>query len=286
MNHPDWSDFESVALDTALRGLAEDGASRDAATDSLGEQAMSPRKALAVSRSRLVLCGWRFVEIVYGLLGGVEVERAVGDGTVVPPGTVLGSVRGPGGVLLRGERLALNVLARLSGIATATRVAVDAVAGTGTEILDTRKTTPGMRALERYAVRCGGGVNHRFDLVEMAMFKDNHRMAAGGAAALAPAVARARLLGVPVEIEVDCMEQLEAVLPLSPDRILLDNMDPALAGSAVAACRGSGAYVEASGGIHASNARLYAEAGVDGISLGSITHSAPASDIAFDWEGT
>jgi len=161
---------------------------------------------------------------------------------------------------------------------------VDAVAGAGVEILDTRKTTPGLRALERYAVRCGGGVNHRFDLCEMAMFKDNHWIAAGGLVGLSDAVSAARAAGVPVEVEIDSLEQLHPVIGMHPDRILLDNMNPATVAEAVRAARGSGIYMEASGGISLETVRAMAETGVDGISTGCLTHSAPAADISLDWE--
>lgn len=282
---PDWKDFAAVAADAVARGLEEDCADRDAATAALGRSAAAPSCAVAVARSRVVLCGWMLVEKVFDSLGGeVEVTRLAEEGCALDRGARAGIIRGPAGVLLRGERTALNLLNRLSGIATLTRKFVDAVAGTGVEILDTRKTTPGLRALERYAVRCGGGVNHRFDLCEMAMFKDNHWIAAGGLVGLSDAVSAARAAGVPVEVEIDSLEQLHPVIGMHPDRILLDNMNPATVAEAVRAARGSGIYMEASGGISLETVRAMAETGVDGISTGCLTHSAPAADISLDWE--
>lgn len=279
----DWRDFDAVLDRCVTDGLDEDAALRDAATEALGPLADTPAAASVVARRDLVLCGWRAVESVYLRLTGVSVERIAPEGLRMRAGDRAGRVAGPLGSLLRGERLALNLLCRLSGIATLTRRFVEEVAETGVEILDTRKTTPGMRSLERYAVRCGGGVNHRFDLASMAMFKDNHVAAAGGPEALAEAVLRARRSGVPVEIEVDSLDQLGAVLHLDPDRILLDNMPPGEVAEAVRRAAGR-CYIEASGGVTAENAALYARTGVNGISIGALTHSAPAADLAMDWE--
>ncbi len=279
----DWRDLDGVLERCVSDGLEEDAALHDAATGALGALSCSPAVASVVAREDLVLCGWRAVESVYLRFPGVSVERMAQDGSRMSPGERAGRVAGPLGALLRGERLALNLLCRLSGVATQTRRFVEAVAGTGVEVLDTRKTTPGMRVLERYAVRCGGGANHRFDLASMAMFKDNHVAAAGGPAALAEAVRRARESGVPVEIEVDSLDQMEAVLGLHPDRVLLDNMPPETVAEAVRRVAGR-CYVEASGGITVENAGLYAGAGVNGVSIGALTHSAPAADLAMDWE--
>ena len=281
----DWRDLEWVLRDAVSRGLDEDAASSDSAVGALGGLASRPARAAAVARGRLVLCGWRAVEMVFESLGGgVDATRSVADGEVVERGCRIGGLSGPAGVLLRGERTALNILNRMSGIATATRLLVEAVEGTGAEILDTRKTTPGFRAPERYAVRCGGGRNHRFDLHEMAMFKDNHWLAAGGFEAMAAAVASARNAGFPVEVEIDSLDQLGAVIGMHPDRILLDNMSVPDMGEAVRLAGGSGIYMEASGGISLASVRDVAGTGVDGISTGSITHSAPAADISLDWE--
>ncbi len=281
----DWRDVESVLRDAVSRGLDEDAAFSDSAVEALGANASRRARAAAVARGKLVLCGWRAVEMVFETLGGgVDASRSVADGEAVERGCRIGILSGPAGILLRGERTALNILNRMSGIATATRLLVEAVEGTGAEILDTRKTTPGLRALERYAVRCGGGRNHRFDLHEMAMFKDNHWLAAGSPEALAEAVSSARSAGIPVEVEIDSLDQLDPVLGMHPGRVLLDNMSVAAMSEAVRRARGSGIYMEASGGISLATARDAAGTGVDGISTGSITHSAPAADISLDWE--
>jgi nicotinate-nucleotide pyrophosphorylase (carboxylating) len=172
----------------------------------------------------------------------------------------------------------------MCGVATLTRRFVEAVSGTGVEILDTRKTTPAHRALQRYAVRVGGGVNHRFALSEMAMLKDNHLAAAGGAENLDVLVRAVRARGSRVEVEVDGLDELQRTLPLLPDRILLDNMPPADLARAVEMAAKSSCYMEASGGVSLENVRRVAETGVDGISIGALTHSAPAADLGMDWE--
>jgi nicotinate-nucleotide pyrophosphorylase (carboxylating) len=281
----DWRDFEAVLAGVVKAGLEEDAVAGDAATAALPRGGSLARRAVLAARSRMVMCGWRAVEEVFRAMGSpVGIERSVPDGSEAPPGAVLGVLSGRADALLGGERLLLNLVSRLSGIATSTRELVALVEGTGVEVLDTRKTTPGMRALERYAVRCGGGVNHRFDLASMAMFKDNHWTAAGGIRGISEAVRTAREAGLAVEIEIDSADLLRPVMDLHPQRILLDNMSPAAVGAAAAAATGSGIYLEASGGIRPSNARAYAETGVDGISAGWITHSAPAADVALDWE--
>jgi nicotinate-nucleotide pyrophosphorylase (carboxylating) len=184
--------------------------------------------------------------------------------------------------VLTAERVALNFVGHLSGIATATRALVDAVAGTRARIVCTRKTTPGLRALEKYAVRCGGGFNHRFGLDDAILIKDNHIAAAGG---IAPAVERARAGAahmLKIEVEVDTLEQLEEALALRVDTILLDNMAPPELLRAVALARGR-AVLEASGNVTIATVRAIAETGVDYISSGAITHSAPNLDVALDF---
>jgi len=181
--------------------------------------------------------------------------------------------------LLSGERVALNLLGRLSGIATQTRRFVEAVDGTGVAILDTRKTTPGLRALEKYAVRVGGGVNHRFGLDDAVLVKDNHLRLAGGVAA---AVKRLRAAGLaPLEVEADTLEQVEQALSLGVERILLDNMSPAEAARAVEIVSRR-AELEVSGGVTLENVRAYAETGVDAISIGALTHSARSLDVSME----
>ena len=182
--------------------------------------------------------------------------------------------------LLRGERPALNLLSHLSGIATATAAWVDAVEGTGAQVRDTRKTTPGLRSLEKYAVRCGGGVNHRMNLADAALVKDNHVLAAGGVAEAFAAV-RAQFPDIDLEVEVDSMAQLDEVLAAGADLVLLDNFSPEEMRSAVARTAGR-ARLEASGGLALANAREVAATGVDYLAVGALTHSAPILDIGAD----
>ena len=279
----DWKSFESVADLIIRAGLEEDRVDRDAATRALAE--LGDRQAVChvVAREKLVLAGWRAFEMVFEILGRAVAERGAEEGALVERGGRIGSVRGCASVILRGERLALNLLTRMCGTATLTRRFVDAVSGTGAQILDTRKTTPAHRALQRYAVRAGGGVNHRFDLSDMAMIKDNHLAAAGGAEKLETLIRAVRSSGARVEVEVDGADQLEKVLPLLPDRILLDNMKPEELAEAVKRAAGSSCYMEASGGIGLKDVRSIAETGVDGISIGALTHSASVADIGLDW---
>lgn len=213
-----------------------------------------------------------------------ELRRLLRDGGRFEKGTVVAEGRGPVRALLQGERVALNFLQRLSGTATLTRRFVDAVAGTRAVILDTRKTTPGLRDMEKYAVRCGGGTNHRRDLAVMAMIKDNHREAMdrrGWTLAEGVAAIRSRTPGVPVEVEIDSLDELEAALAAGPEWVLLDNM--ALAEMAEAVRRTAGrAKLEASGGVTLETVRAIAETGVDAISVGALTHSARALDISLE----
>jgi nicotinate-nucleotide pyrophosphorylase (carboxylating) len=203
------------------------------------------------------------------------------DGDTLSPGQVLARTEAPARAVLAAERTGLNLMGRLSGIATLTRAYVDAVAGTGVRITDTRKTTPGLRQLEKYAVRCGGGVNHRFGLDDAILIKDNHVAACGG---IRPALERARAAAghlVKVEIEVDGLDQLAEALPLSPDVIMLDNFSLADLRKAVAMTAGR-VTLEASGGVDLTTVRSIAETGVQVISVGALTHSAPGLDIGLD----
>jgi nicotinate-nucleotide pyrophosphorylase (carboxylating) len=200
----------------------------------------------------------------------------------VQAGTLLATITGPARALLGGERVALNFAGHLSGIATATRALADAVVGTKARIVCTRKTTPGLRLLEKYAVRCGGGFNHRFGLDDAVLIKDNHLVAAGG---IRPAIERVRAgLGhmAKLELEVDRLDQLEEALALGVDTILLDNMPPETLRKAVA-MTGGRATLEASGNVTFATVRAIAETGVDYISAGSITHSAPNLDLGLDF---
>ena len=273
----------SVGLDDLIRrALDEDfGAAGDITTDScIAADARSV--GVVVARAGGTIAGIEVAARVFTLLDeGVEVAIEAGDGAVVEAGTVLARVAGSSRALLGGERLALNLLGRLSGIATATSDLVRRVEGTGARITDTRKTTPNLRALEKYAVRMGGGVNHRFGLHDAVMIKDNHIVAAGGIRSAVEAV-RARIgHTVKIEVEADDLEQVESVLEAGADIVLLDNMEPADLRRAVAMVDGR-MIVEASGGITPATVRQVAESGVDVISVGYLTHSAPNLDVALD----
>jgi nicotinate-nucleotide pyrophosphorylase (carboxylating) len=208
-------------------------------------------------------------------------EAAARDGDRVTAGAVLARAEANARALLSAERTALNLLGRLSGIATLTAVYVEAVAGTGARIADTRKTTPGLRALEKHAVRCGGGMNHRFGLDDAILIKDNHVVACGG---VGPALQRARAHAghlVRIEVEVDSLQQLHEALPHAPDVIMLDNFSLEDLRTAVARAAGR-VTLEASGGVNLQTVRAIAQTGVDVISVGALTHSAPVLDIGLD----
>ena len=217
--------------------------------------------------------------------GSLHFETSVTDGSSAPPGQVLATVSGSLRSILTAERVALNFLQRLSGIATLTRKYVDAVAGLPVIILDTRKTTPGWRLLEKYAVRQGGGRNHRMGLYDGVLIKDNHLAALKDDLVLAVQRARHELRGVCIECEVDDLEQLKRLLPVRPDIILLDNMtnDQLRAAVVMRNQLGPGIRLEASGGVNLNTVRGIAETGVDCISVGALTHSAIAQDIGLDF---
>ena len=237
-----------------------------------------------VARQRGCIAGLGAALRVFELVDdGVATGGLVTDGEVVAAGTELASVAGPSRSILAGERVALNLLGHLSGIATATRELVDLVTGTGATILDTRKTTPLWRALEKAAVRAGGGSNHRLGLYDAVLIKDNHVRAVGS---VGEAVARARASVGPeveVEVEIDSVRDLEAAIAGGADVVMLDNMPPARLRACVERARGR-CLLEASGGITKRNVRRVAETGVDFISVGWITHSAPALDVALDFD--
>jgi nicotinate-nucleotide pyrophosphorylase (carboxylating) len=233
-----------------------------------------------VVRKDGVIAGIDMAIAVLQEVGLTDVSQFVQDGTKVTAGTVLLSVRGDTRAILLAERTALNFLSHLSGIASLTNTWVGAIAGTSCKIRDTRKTTPGMRQLEKYAVRMGGGVNHRMSLSDAALIKDNHIAAAGGVVEAFTKV-RAKFPKSEIEIEVDNLEQLQKVLPLKPDLILLDNMSPELCAQAVKLVLGI-CKLEASGGISLQSARAFAESGVDYLAIGALTHSAPVLDIGLD----
>jgi len=211
----------------------------------------------------------------------VELALRVSDGDRVEAGEALAAVAGRTIALLTGERTCLNLLGRLSGIATATRAMVDRIEGTSARIVDTRKTTPGLRSLEKYAVRCGGGLNHRFGLYDAVMIKDNHIAAVGSVEAAVAAVRDSVGHMVKVEVEVDTLEQLDRVLAVGVDIVLLDNMTPETLTEAVRRVDGR-CVTEASGGIDLDTVRAIAETGVDLISVGALTHSSPQLDVALD----
>ncbi|MDO0926435.1 carboxylating nicotinate-nucleotide diphosphorylase [Streptomyces sp. TG1A-8] len=245
-----------------------------------------PEDAVATAdftaREAGVVAGLRVAEAVVSVVctDEFEVERHVEDGDRVEAGQKLLSVTTRTRDLLTAERSALNILCRLSGIATATRAWADLLEGSRTRVRDTRKTTPGLRSLEKFAVRCGGGVNHRMSLSDAALVKDNHVVAAGGVAQAFEAV-REAFPDVPIEVEVDTLHQLREVVDAGADLILLDNFTPGECEEAVAVVGGR-ALLEASGRLTLDNARAYADTGVDFLAVGALTHSAPILDIGLD----
>jgi nicotinate-nucleotide pyrophosphorylase (carboxylating) len=236
-----------------------------------------------VARGAGVVAGLVIAETVLALAGNgdVVVRRDVRDGDRVVRGDVLLTATGRSRALLTAERTTLNLLSHLSGVATLTRRWVDAVAATGAVIRDTRKTTPGLRALEKYAVRCGGGANHRMALSDAALVKDNHIVAAGGVLQAFAAV-RSTYPDVPVEVEVDSVEQCQLVVDAGADLVLLDNMTLADLERCVEIARGR-SRTEASGGLTLDRARAVATTGVDYLAVGALTHSAPVLDIGCDF---
>jgi nicotinate-nucleotide pyrophosphorylase (carboxylating) len=242
-----------------------------------------------IAKPPLVLAGIElFAEVFLILDASAKIEFFFHDGEEVAAGKMPARVTASAHALLAGERVALNLLQRLSGVATLTRRFVRAVEGTGAEILDTRKTTPGLRDLEKYAVLIGGGKNHRKDLGQAILIKDNHICLAGGISAALTAAMAARGQVAWIEIEVTNLEELRAALAHDPDVIMLDNMKPTLVRQAVKQVGLHSAphkiLTEASGGITLENVREFAEAGVDWISVGALTHSAPAVDISLEIE--
>ena len=273
-------DADAVARVVAV-ALAEDLAQGDPTSDGLFGPEATATMALLVKEPGVV-CGLPIVASVFAALDpAVVVTASVADGAhldTVP--TEIARITGSTRALLAGERTALNLLGRLSGIATITARCVAELAGTGTTLLDTRKTTAGLRELEKYAVRCGGGTNHRFNLGAALLVKDNHKRLAGGVAAAAVRLREAHP-ELSLEVEAETLDEVRAVLAVGVDRILLDNMTPAELRAAVALCAGR-ARTEASGGITLSNLREVAETGVDFVSLGALTHSAKALDVSLE----
>lgn len=262
------------------RAIAEDlqGGEDVTSTSTISKDATST--ADFVARKTGVLAGIEMVKATLEEVGLSDIDVVMHDGEAISPGDVLLTVAGNTRAILLAERTALNFVGHLSGIASETAKWVAALSGTKCLVRDTRKTTPGYRQLEKYAVRMGGGTNHRMSLSDAALIKDNHISAAGGVSQAFSAV-RSAYPTAPIEIEVDTLDQLREVLPLKPDLILLDNMSPALCAEAVAIVDGT-TKLEASGGISLENARAYADSGVDYIAIGALTHSAAVLDIGLD----
>jgi nicotinate-nucleotide pyrophosphorylase (carboxylating) len=267
------------------RALDEDLGRGDVTTDALVPPELGG-SAIVLAKEAGVLAGvGALLETFRQVDPAIEVEPLLQDGAEIAPGVTVARLRGPAASILKGERVALNLLQRMSGIATMTRRYVEAIAGTDAVVVDTRKTTPGLRALEKYAVRVGGGFNHRTNLSDGVLIKDNHLAAIrnqGGD--IAEAVRRARQAAphtIRVEIEVTSIEEAEQAVAARPDIILLDNMSPALMAEAVRRIGGR-AIVEASGGIRLESVRAAAESGVNLISVGALTHSVPALDLSLE----
>jgi len=242
--------------------------------------------ARVIAKQVLVLAGMPFFARVFALLDArVSVEPLFPEGTLLPPGTVVAHVSGAARSVLIGERTALNILQRLSGTATVTRRWVEAVQGTGARVCDTRKTTPGMRFMQKYAVRMGGASNHRFGLDSGVLIKDNHIAAAGSLTTAVERCRREAPHGMKIEVEVTNLDELEQAIAARADIVLLDNMDNELLAAAVKRVRAAhpSMLVEASGGLTLERARAVAETGVDLLSVGALTHSSPSADLSLDF---
>jgi nicotinate-nucleotide pyrophosphorylase (carboxylating) len=284
------ADDDQAARELIRLGLQEDLGERGDVTSQTLIDAGNTGTVQIVARRDGVLAGLPVAERVFEAVDRrVVVKPFVQDGASLAAGTVVADVSGPVRALLTGERTALNFLTHLSGVATLTRRFVNAIAGTRAVILDTRKTLPGYRRLQKYAVRCGGGTNHRLGLFDAILIKDNHLAAwSDGGRDIADAVRFAREqapAGVTVEVEVDTLAQLERVLPAGPSIVLLDNMSADEMRQAAERRNRIAPRVrlEASGGVTLETVLAIAETGVDRISIGALTHSAPALDLAFDW---
>lgn len=276
---------------SSLRDLVERFLEEDIGYGDITTLAIVPGHTQAhgrlLAKESLVLAGLEVAQIVFAVADSrIQLESTVPDGVLLSPGTVFATVHGPAQALLAAERVALNLLQRLSGIATTTRRYVETIRHTKARIVDTRKTTPGLRMLEKYAVRIGGGHNHRFGLGDGVLIKDNHIAVAGGVSK-AISMARAAITHLQkIEVEVEDFAQLQEAMTAQADVILLDNMTPEQTREAVYAVRtapgGERVLLESSGGITLDTVRQYAEAGVDLISVGALTHSAPAVDISLE----
>lgn len=267
-----------------IRAAVERALAEDIGTGDITSELTVPPDLQAhgsfLAKQQLVVAGIELLPFLYEIRGGADVQLQSETGTRVRAGDVLATVTGRARTLLECERVALNFLQRLSGIATLARKYVDAIAGTKARILDTRKTTPGLRRLEKVAAAAGGAVNHRLGLFNAVLIKNNHITAAGG---VKQALQRSQQFGGQVEIEVRTLAELHEALDAGAKHLLLDNLSPAQAADWIRHIAGR-ATVELSGGITLENIRAYAEAGPDFISCGAITHSAPAVDISFRLE--
>lgn len=263
------------------RALAEDVGDGDITTSAIVPE-VSTSTARVVFREAGIMAGLAVAREVFAQLDHeAELDSTLVDGSLVEAGETVAMVSASTRALLTGERVALNFLQRLSGIATITRAYVHAVAGTGVRILDTRKTTPTVRMLEKYAVCIGGGVNHRYGLYDAVLIKDNHIAAAGGLSTAVMRVRGASPPGTVIQVEVESTGEVPIAVAAGADALLLDNMTPESVAQSVAIA-GRNIRVEASGGITLVNVRAFAETGVDDISIGALTHSAPALDIGLD----
>ncbi|WP_437227667.1 carboxylating nicotinate-nucleotide diphosphorylase [Planctomicrobium sp. SH661] len=287
-------DEEQTALNLVRTALAEDLAGQSDVTTTVFIPADAHGIIRIVSRQAGVLCGGVCLPLVLQQFPQhVTCSDLLPDGSRLSPGTVIAELQGSMRTLLTAERTILNFLTLLSGTSSLTHQYVEAVAGTGASILDTRKTLPGLRALQKYAVRCGGGVNHRIGLYDAVLVKDNHLawyrdQQQGSLAEAVQHVRESAPSKMVIEFEVDSLDQLRALLPGNPDIVLLDNMSNADLKEAVQLRNNQypGVLLEASGGVNLQTVRGIAETGVDRISVGALTHSAPALDIGFDWGET
>jgi nicotinate-nucleotide pyrophosphorylase (carboxylating) len=261
--------------------LAEDVGAGDVTTEALVPSGVRCSAQLVLEEPGVV-CGVPVAAAVFRALDeDVRVVARLDEGTAVgaPPG-VIAEIEGPARAILTGERVALNLLGRLCGIASLTRRFVELVDGTGTTVLDTRKTTPGLRALERYAVRCGGGTNHRSGLYDAILVKENHLRLAGGISAAVAALRRGSTR-LAIEVEAETLDEVREALEAGVERILLDNMTPPQVGEAVSLAAGR-SELEASGGVSLATVRSYAETGVDFVSVGALTHSARSLHVSLE----
>jgi nicotinate-nucleotide pyrophosphorylase (carboxylating) len=289
MESMDWKLPKATAL--IERALVEDRATEDVTTLASIDPALMAEASILAKQS-CVLAGFGLVERVFEVFAQldpavigkplVQLHDSLQDGSRLEAGQVVATIRHQARVVLSCERVILNLLQHLSGIATETRRYVDELAGTKAVLLDTRKTIPGLRRMEKYAVACGGGTNHRLDLADGILVKNNHIDLGGGVAAVCGKLLARRKGGLKLEVEVRNMDELEAALANGAEAILLDNMTPGQTRMAVARARQHPAYIplESSGGITIGNIRQYAECGVDFISVGALTHSSPAVDLS------